>query len=191
MKTNLKLLSLILLIIGLFISGTLEKSNENIQKLVKNEISDGSNKLVLVTLISTKKTKGSSEYNFSTVIEEQSLVFYHKNGLIKKVNLPIPKMYVETLSGDSIKVVENVIYELGVLNGKKQNLFITKGQGHCNACPEFFGIYDELGNTLWSSYSNKYITFMTFGDFEEAFKISEADSLNWESGNFKKVDISW
>jgi len=156
-----------------------------------NEIIDGNYKMVLITKLHPKELQNGVDYSFNSVIEEQSLVFFENGSEINKSTLPLPKMTVENIEGDSIKVVENAIIELGVLKGKTSNLFVVQGQGHCNACPEFFGIYSQKGVLLWYTYSNKYKIFDEYGSFSGAFEQSEADSLEWENGTFKKIKIDW
>lgn len=157
----------------------------------KNEIIDGNYKLVLITKLHPKKIQNGAEYNFNSVIEEQTLHFFEHESEINKSILPFPKITVESIEGDSIKVVENAIIELGVLKGETSNLFVVQGQGHCNACPEFFGIYSQKGVLLWYTYSNKYKIFNEYGSFRGAFEQSGADSLEWENGTFKKIKINW
>lgn len=145
--------------------------------------------LVLKTFVyDSCQIKNSS--TFLNGIKKQELIFLKDGKQICKESSPMGKKYVSADCRDSLQVLENVIYEISVIEGIHRNLYVIKGSGVCNACPELFAFYNTLGECVWLNYSNKYKVFKAVGSFKDACKEFGIDSSIWYGNKYKKVKIN-
>ncbi|GEM_PF-6653022 len=145
-------------------------------------------KFELQSVIDTSKKMLEGQSNVTDkLIVYQKMIFYKNDLKIGNKISPVPFISQKTDDNESISVLENFIYELGVIEGANYSLFCVKGSGHCNACPEFFAFYSLQGECLWYQYSNTVKSFLHFGNFEDICKKAGIDSDKWANGEYKKV----
>jgi len=122
---------------------------------------------------------------FNPVVIGQKLFFFKNNSLVNE--LDNPAKYSERIlsSGKSTKIVENVIYKVGVLEGEKGSVFYFEGTGACNACTELRAFYTLVGKIEFCFYGNQDTTFISVGDPNEVYKKYQIN----EKSNDNSIDL--
>ena len=124
---------------------------------------------------------------FSVAVTNQNLIFKTSGVEIKKTSPILP---TDHKSGrGSQATLDCIIYELGILPGTKEDLFIIRGAGLCNACPELFAFYNKRGVCVWLTYSNKYKIYNSIGSFEGVCEEYGVDSILWQKGDYRKIEV--
>lgn len=131
-----------------------------------------------------------SESNlFNPVCIKQELFFFQEGSILKKIDYPVNKIKQVVFSGNKIEMLENVIINIGVIDGKRGSLFSVKGYGGCNSCSEFYGLYSLKGELLWYSYAKKNEVFNQFGDFNQIIhQYGIKENIIFES-SYKKICV--
>jgi hypothetical protein len=109
----------------------------------------------------------------------QTIIFLYKDSTIKHVKHPVNHITQKTSSMAKVKVLDNVIYAIGVVETKDSVFYVIKGSGGCNTCSEFYGFYSLKGDLYWSMYSSKIDNFKKeTGDYSMVVKRLEiSDNL--------------
>lgn len=148
----------------------------------RHVVVNGSHKLEVLTTILLESEKNNS--NCREYVVDQCLNFYLSDSLVSKISLPVQKRKLSCGKDYFLELVCYPLYEIGFLSGSRESLFVVKGGGCCNACPEFFGFYDFSGHERWSKLSSKCEVFFENGLINEVFIESGCDSLDWQNGNY-------
>ena len=165
------------------------QNDEHLTVLTTKVSDDKNDDLILRTYVYDSCLINNSS-TFSNGVKKQELFFLVNGKLVSKKISPMKMRFVNAECTDSLKVLENVIYEIGLIQGNGKILYTIKGAGLCNACPELFAFYNTSGDCLWLKYSNQYKIFKTYGDFESVCKDYGIDPDVWYSNKYKKVKIN-
>jgi hypothetical protein len=111
------------------------------------------------------------------VVLKQEASFYYKDSLLDKITLPVKILNVTTEKGSPspIKIQENNISTLAIVNGDKGWFYKISGAGVLGTQSEFYGAYTSTGKLLWFSYAtaeslekeNKDYPNEDFGDLDK------------------------
>lgn len=117
-------------------------------------------------------------YPFEKLVVRQHLIFENKN-LLDSVSVDIPYFKFELNNSDTVIIPENVIDEIGVLEGQNQNIFIITGRGYHNSSPELTAFYSSTGELLYFNYSSKYQLVKEIGNFDSLILASGIDTTKY------------
>jgi hypothetical protein len=186
----MKLVYLIILLIGVSCgskTAVIQESLQSDKTILETALSSSKGRLLLHTTIDTSLNE-EEVYPFKYGVIKQELFFYLDGKVVNRCLSSMPFSSITRNNGDSVKILENVIYELGILKGGSYDLYSVKGAGLCNSCPEYFAFYTMAGDCVWSNYSSKYKVFKSTGDFNEACINAGIDSIKWFNNDYKKIE---
>jgi|SRR6218665_232087 len=128
-------------------------------------------------------------------ILKQEIFFLSKDSILKKEAYKVKMLRLKTTKGKRIEIQENTIYQIGIVYGENDWLYIISGGGINGTQSEFYGAYSAKGDLLWYSYFTykllKYPQYSNkdypkdypnegYGDLDNVlarYKISEAQFL--------------
>ncbi len=175
-----------LLIIAFILSACMsnKSSNEafNNTRNIITKIATDSSELVLETFVDSNKV-------YNCVLIRQELIFKKNGQTVARCLFPMVDNSKKYTHEDSITMLDNLIYEIGVLEGTNGNIYTIYGAGSCNACPELFAFYSQSGDVLWLSYSNKEKVYKSVGDFYNVTKKYGLDTIKWYKKEYKTATI--
>jgi hypothetical protein len=146
-------------------------------------ISKESNELILETIIDTNKVSNTFAIN-------QKLIFKKNSKFISEKKSPILNENGIYSNEDSITVLDNIIYEIGLLEGSNGFIYSIYGAGSCNACPELYAFYNQMGNCIWLIYSNKNKLYKSIGNFNEVCKNYGIDTSDWYNKVYRRKSFN-
>lgn len=118
-----------------------------------------------------------------------SIAMGETHGLVEIVRFRFGCITQSLVNGDSVKIYENVIKEIGVLEGQNTALFFVGGYGGCNSCPEWNGLFSLNGELLWHHYGNGRIIVSQSGHLDLLLTESGIDPDNLTLSKFNKKDV--
>jgi len=93
------------------------------------------------------------------------------------------------MSGKFVTMPENVIINIGLIEGKNNALFSINGYGGCNACSELYSIYSLEGEMLYTLYQTEPEVHAHYGTLTKVLSRYGVNEKDYRSGNYKKVDV--
>lgn len=161
-----------------------DKINEKLGlKRIYISISKDSNELILETLIDSNKKN-------NTIAIKQKLIFIKSGKEISEKKSPILNGNGIYNNEDSITVLDNIIYEIGLLEGSNGFVYSIYGAGSCNACPELYAFYNQMGNCIWLIYSNKNKLYKSIGNFNDICKNYGIDTSDWYNKVYRRKSLN-
>lgn len=159
-----------------------EETQGGTPKMLSIRLATDSSELILETCIDSNETNNTASI-------KQKLIFKMNGVIIAQTTSPIFDERKTLTSEDSLTVLDNVIYEIGVLEGSNGSVYTVYGAGSCNACPELFAFYKHSGECIWLNYSNKNKFYKNFGDFSSVCRLYGIDSLKWQNKEYRYVTL--
>lgn len=123
------------------------------------------------------------------ICSEQKLMFYNGDSLIVEIHYPTGIITQKLANGDSVRMYENVIKEIGVLEGRNTALFFLGGYGGCNSCPEWNGLFSLTGELLWHNYGNGRMNVSQSGNLDVLLTETGIDPDVFSLSKFHKKHI--
>lgn len=108
---------------------------------------------------------------------------------LNKCNYKVRIIKQKLINGNRIKMIDNVITQIGIIEGSKGILFTIFGYGGCNSCSELYSIFSLNGEKIYFLYQQGQKEFKNFGDLKKIcsqYGIVEDDFL---SGNYRKKTL--
>lgn len=174
-------LGLIVLSFGLLFSFCSNDYNKNTEVLKLNKLKKKSDYrrtqidsicengicLKIYSELIDESTKNDSVHSFKFACTEQRIGF-SRNGVEILGKMPKMGTFPYTLdNGQIIDVLENEILYIGIVRGKKDFLFSLIGDGGCNACSEFYALYNKNGTLVYCDYFDSNSIFYQFGNLKK------------------------
>ncbi len=122
------------------------------------------------TIFMKDSVLGSDTNVFSPICIDQYLIFTHNDTVLKRVRYPAKKIWQKTYNSQNVLMLENVIFNIGIINGKYGSLLAVNGYGGCNSCSEFLGLYSMKGDLLYESYVHLNQTITLVGNPQQTLK---------------------
>lgn len=124
---------------------------------------------------------------FNPIVLKQELYFLKNNRIISERESVSHKISQSISHGEEMEMLENVIYEIGVIHRKEKPIFVVYGYGGCNSCTEYFGYYSMDGKLLWEFYGSKIKNIICGANMNEKAKFGIPDSLYPENIKIQEV----
>jgi len=162
-------------------------------KLYSDSINVGEYSLKIVSYYLQGSVQSDQKHFFPSICVEQTLFFLKNNIVSKKCNYQVKKVAQMVESGQKIKMLENVIVEIGVVEGKYGSVFVIGGYGGCNSCSELDGVFSMKGEKLYLLYRERNIEFENFGNLDSiSLKYGFMQDDYW-SRNYRKkwIQKNW
>lgn len=128
------------------------------------------------------------------IVQNQVLLFFDNDKLIKELNLPIEKIRIKNYRSKYIRSLNSSIWKISIYRGKKQ-LYGVFGTGLTTGrySAEFFGLYTMDGKKIYQSYHKKKTLSKSSKSLDLILKeygISEKEFLKSNSIG-KRIDFFW
>jgi hypothetical protein len=127
---------------------------------------------------------------FNPIVLKQQIFFCYNGKVIKEVDYPVNKIRLKITNGKSIEIQENVLVNIGIAEGTNGSLYVLKGNGGCNSCTEFIGLFSLEGELLWYSYATTRNVFGSFGDSKKVLdKYNIPESIVFSNMKYKNITV--
>jgi len=114
-------------------------------------------------------------FNFDNVIE-QKLLFFHNNKLLKEIVYSPLFLNAETVNGNEIMLLENVLYRVSIVRNNDNWIYQIFGGGITASQTEYVGLFTPEGNIIWYQYLSSTVPILRSvpnemsGDIDSALK---------------------
>ena len=105
----------------------------------------------------------------NSTVFKQTLIFKRDGKIIAQKDFPVKKKIIKK-NGTKLIVLDNVIYQIGMVKGKKGGFYKIDGSGGCNGCSEYWGAYSMQGKLLNETYFSPGLFDHKVGNFNEIIK---------------------
>jgi hypothetical protein len=127
--------------------------------------------------------------DLNEVVISQLLTFKLKDSIIRKQFHDVKTRVVRKSIGN-VSLLDNVIREVGIVEGRKGSFYKISGAGGCNACSEYLGYYSMQGKLLSKIYSSRMDRFSyTTGDIDKVIKQFEVPENIQKPGKLKVISV--
>jgi hypothetical protein len=146
--------------------------------------------LKVLSTIQNDRVESTDSNFFNPVVLKQQLQFLQNGKIIKEIEYPTNKVLLKVTGGNYVKMLENVLFNIGVVEGSKGSLYVLNGYGGCNSCTEYIGFFSLEGEILWYSYANTQTVFGAFGDLNKVLeKYNIPKEIVFSNKKYKNVDV--
>ncbi len=153
-------------------------------------LSSGFNKIILLSDYVVDSLNESESIYFFPLILNQKINLFYQNKLIYSKNHAVKKIEVKDKHNKKIKILENVIYQIGIIEGQKESFFCIEGYGGCSSCTEYSEIINKNGNTIFLLFYDEKKVYQSKGNLINVLSENGIDQKKYRSGNYKKLSTS-
>lgn len=89
---------------------------------------------------------------FYPIYVNQVVIIKKKDSVIFAKPHPVEYIYQQTFSNNVIPMMKNYIYNIGIVGEGEDMLFTIDGYGGCNACTEYYSLYNVDGGMEYCYY---------------------------------------
>lgn len=168
----------------------IESSNKLETYLDTTEVNFNKYKLKLISIFINDSVSSNETNMFNPICLSQIICFSINDSMV--YSAPQPVRYITQMNnqGKKILMMENVVNEIGFLEGKEGLLFSIEGYGGCNSCTEYRALYNDKGEIVYCRYSNQKTVYSKIGELQSVLKKYGIESSTYQSGDFTKAKVS-
>ena len=151
-------------------------------------VSVGSSLLNITAQCTGKRPRNDQRHQLCDC-SEQTLEFYHE-GKRRTIVHPVDKVRQILDDGSETMMLENLITDVGILGGTNGYLYSVRGDGGCNDCPEWFGLYALDGTLLWHTYNTRFEVINNSGSLDSVLAEYGINEKEYSTNEYPQISCA-